>query len=63
MNTISHAENKFKLRLASVDLIQEYIQDISLIEINCFNEIGIWNVNNFISEYYNKFECSYLLFK
>jgi len=44
-------------------IIIKHIHEILKIESEYFTCIGTWDLKNFTCEYYNKFDCSYLLFK
>lgn len=55
-------ENDINILTISEDLIKENIESLSEIEYQYFNNIGVWNVDNFLYELNNKFECSFFLF-
>jgi glycosyltransferase involved in cell wall biosynthesis len=60
---ISRVRNRIYSKKTSKKLLLKYMDDILKIENQCFHHVWIWNKENFLSEYYNKFQCSYLLFK
>ena len=60
---ISRVENKIHIKKATKYNIKKHFHDIEKIEQEYFSDIGVWNLENFTKEFYNKFECSYLLFQ
>ncbi len=60
---ISRVENNIFIQPASRELIEQHMDDIEKIEVEFLSDVGVWERENFTSEYYNKFDCSYLLFK
>lgn len=47
----------------SEELMQIYKNSIELIEHEQFSQVWVWNISNFKMPYFNKYECSFLLFR